>query len=102
VTVTVVLPVYNERENLTPSVARLLSDADQATDGSFELVFVDDGSRDGSAQMLDALSAEARRMKVVHLSLSLNFGHQAVVQAGLDETRARSTPGRGLSKIVTQ
>lgn len=80
--ISVVLPVYNERENLEVLVMRLVPVLEQVSGGSFEVVFVDDGSGDGSAELLDTFSAHDRRLKVVHFSR--NFGHQAALQAGLD------------------
>lgn len=79
---TVVLPVYNERENLDALVARLLPVATGAVGDAVEIIFVDDGSSDGSGQMLDALHARDPRLKAIHFSR--NFGHQAALQAGLD------------------
>jgi dolichol-phosphate mannosyltransferase len=81
-TVSVVLPVYNERETLDALVERLVPVLERTTGGAFEAVFVDDGSTDGSAERLDALHARDRRLKVLHFSR--NFGHQAALQAGLD------------------
>ena len=80
----VVVPVFNERENLDALLTRLLPVLEQ-TGEPFDVVFVDDGSRDGSAEMLDAFHARDARVKVVHLSR--NFGHQAALQAGLDHAR---------------
>jgi polyisoprenyl-phosphate glycosyltransferase len=80
--VSAILPVYNERENLDTLMQRLPPVLDGATDGSFEIVFVDDGSRDGSAEILDSISAADPRVRVIHFSR--NFGHQAALQAGLD------------------
>jgi len=80
----VVVPVFNERENLDALLARLLAVL-EPTREPFDIVFVDDGSRDGSAEMLDAFHARDARVKVVHLSR--NFGHQAALQAGLDHAR---------------
>jgi glycosyltransferase involved in cell wall biosynthesis len=77
----VVLPYYNERENLGPLVDRLRPVLERATAGSFEIIFVDDASADGSAELLDALNAEDGRIKVLHFSR--NFGHQAALTAGL-------------------
>jgi len=55
---------------------------ESATDGSFEIMFVDDGSRDGSAEILDSFCSRDSRLRVIHFSR--NFGHQAALQAGLD------------------
>jgi len=74
--------VYNERENLAALESRLLPILEELTSGAFEVIFVDDGSRDGSAEILDALHARDRRLKAIHFSR--NFGHQAALQAGLD------------------
>src|SRR5438094_6357938 len=82
-TISVVLPVYNERENLDALVDRLIPALRKTIGESFEVLFIDDGSRDGSGDLLDALHARDRRLKVVHFSR--NFGHQAALQAGLDE-----------------
>jgi len=79
----VVLPVYDEGENLEQLLARLLPVAQRTASGAFEILFVDDGSRDGSARLLDSFTARDARISVVHLSR--NFGHQAALQAGLDE-----------------
>jgi glycosyltransferase involved in cell wall biosynthesis len=83
--ISVVLPVYNERENLAPLRQRLVTVLDDAAGGAFELVFVDDGSHDGSPEIIVAWRAQDRRIKLVQLSR--NFGHQAALQAGLDAAR---------------
>ena len=84
-TLSVVIPVFNEKENLRPLLSRLLPVLEQTASGSFEIVFVDDGSFDGSAAMLDVLHDGESRVKVIHFSR--NFGHQAALQAGLEAGR---------------
>jgi dolichol-phosphate mannosyltransferase len=85
----VVLPCFNERENLDPLRARLAPLLERITGGSFEVIFVDDGSSDGCSEMLDALNQRDPRFKVIHFSR--NFGHQAALSAGLDATCGQAT-----------
>jgi glycosyltransferase involved in cell wall biosynthesis len=80
----VVLPVFNERENLPALYERLVRVLD-AGNQSYELVFVDDGSRDGSCDVLYALAEGDPRVVVVELAR--NFGHQIAISAGLDHAR---------------
>jgi len=80
----VVAPVYNEAEGITGFVAEVrerLAALEQP--GRCELVLVNDGSTDGSAELLDRLAAEfPGEIRVVHLAR--NFGHGPAVAAGLD------------------
>ena len=78
--ISVVLPVYNEAEIL-PLLAAQLTRLLQRGRYDYEIIFVDDGSRDQSGRVLDQLAASSRRIRVLHFSR--NFGHQAAVQAGL-------------------
>ncbi len=78
--VSVVLPVFNEVKVLK----QLLGQVQQAVAAEgvrAEIIFVDDGSTDGSARVLDQLAARFPEVRVVHFSR--NFGHQAAVHAGL-------------------
>jgi dolichol-phosphate mannosyltransferase len=82
--VSVVLPVFNEA-----AVLQRLHDGVEASllrcGCQYEILYVDDGSSDGSALALDALAASRPHVRVLHFSR--NFGHQAAVQAGLDAAR---------------
>jgi glycosyltransferase involved in cell wall biosynthesis len=82
--ISAVLPVYNEVGVLLQLFQRVRA-AIQKTGARQEIIFVNDGSRDGSAEFLDKLAAEHPQVKVLHLSR--NFGHQAAVQAGLAQAR---------------
>lgn len=86
--ISVVLPVYNERENLEPLVQRLTPVLKKVSGDSFEVIFVDDGGRDGCSELLDELHTRDARFKTIHFSR--NFGHQAALQAGLDESRGKA------------
>jgi dolichol-phosphate mannosyltransferase len=80
-TYSLVVPVYNEEAVIGELVERLRKLMDQL-DGTCEVVFVDDGSRDTSPAMLAAANQADQRFKVV--LLSRNFGHQMAITAGLD------------------
>lgn len=77
-----VLPVYNEGENITVFHRALLDATETRPDIDFEFVYVDDGSRDNSLEMLLELRRADSRVTV--LSFSRNYGHQIAVTAGLD------------------
>jgi dolichol-phosphate mannosyltransferase len=83
----VVVPLYNEQENL-PELHHRLSAAIDPLRIEYELVFVNDGSHDDTPRMLDERQAEDSHLLVLHLSR--NFGHQAAVSAGIDAARGRA------------
>jgi glycosyltransferase involved in cell wall biosynthesis len=76
----VVVPVYNEVENLPPLYAALDAVL-PGTGRDYEIILVDDGSRDGSNRVLRSLAAKDRRVKVVELRG--NFGQSAAMSAGI-------------------
>lgn len=76
-----VLPVFNEEETI-PELHRRLSEVLPQFSASWEVVFIDDGSKDRSLPMLRELAAGESRYKVI--SLGRNFGHQIAITAGLD------------------
>jgi glycosyltransferase involved in cell wall biosynthesis len=77
----VVIPCYNEEEVL-PETHRRLTQVMSAMDGSYELVYVNDGSRDNTAAILNSLAEADPHVRVVHFAR--NGGHQVAVSAGLD------------------
>lgn len=80
----VVLPVYNEVENLEPLHAEL-TEVLAALGRSYEILYVDDGSRDGSRELLRRIHARDPHVRVV--LFRRNFGQTAAVAAGLERTR---------------
>ncbi len=80
----VVLPVFNEERCLPELRARLVS-ALESTGRSWEVVFVDDGSRDGSFELMASFARQDPRLRA--LRLSRNFGHQMALTAGVDAAR---------------
>ncbi len=82
--ISVVVPAYNEVDNLAPLFAELRA-ALEPTGRSWELVMIDDGSKDGTAE---AIAAEAQRdPRVVALLLERNAGQSAALAAGLARAR---------------
>lgn len=79
----VVSPIYNERESVDELVRRLTLVLSEL--GEYEIVLVDDGSTDGSWAALCALAAGDGHVRL--LRLSRNFGHQIALTAGLDAAR---------------
>lgn len=78
----VVIPVHNEAENLDALVNRLRAVAGKLAGWQMELLFVDDGSTDASAQKLREIRATG--VPIGYARLSRNFGHQAALCAGME------------------
>ncbi len=81
---TIIAPIFNELENLPLLYARVREELDK-TEQSWELIMVDDGSRDGSTEVIRKLAASDERVRPV--IFARNFGHQIAVSAGLDYSR---------------
>ncbi|MEB3328908.1 MAG: glycosyltransferase family 2 protein [Candidatus Sericytochromatia bacterium] len=77
----VVVPLFNEEANVA-ELERRLTAVLTGLGLRWEVLLVNDGSLDGTRSLLDALCAQDRRYKALHLTR--NFGHQAAVSAGLD------------------
>ena len=86
-----ILPIFNEEE-IIPELDRRLrlffDDIGDPVGQSWEVIFVNDGSRDNSLALLKELAAREPRYKV--LSLARNFGHQMAITAGLDHAVGRA------------
>jgi polyisoprenyl-phosphate glycosyltransferase len=84
--VSIVCPAYEEEEVLPCFHAELSAElAPLASEYEFEILYVDDGSRDQTLPILRRLAASDARVR--YLSLSRNFGHQAALTAGLEHAR---------------
>lgn len=80
-----VVPCFNEEEVIGETHRRLAAVADDLCDYRFEFLFIDDGSRDHTLDLLRGMAASDARVRV--LAFSRNFGHQLALTAGIDEAR---------------
>ncbi len=84
VELSLVIPVYNEKDSLPELIDRCLA-ACKKTGSSFEIILVDDGSRDGSAEIISRAADE--NPEVIGLLLNRNYGQHAAVFAGFEHSR---------------
>ncbi|MGH8550568.1 MAG: glycosyltransferase family 2 protein [Methylococcales bacterium] len=84
-TVSIVVPVFNEIEVIDTCVRRLSDVMASLRDYDYELIFVDDGSHDGSWEKLIDFQSRDPRLKVI--KFSRNFGHQIAITAGIDHAK---------------
>jgi dolichol-phosphate mannosyltransferase len=82
--ISIVVPVYNEEKSIRLMYDRLLASISKIS-SNFEIIYVNDGSRDNSFLELVKLSKEDSRVK--YINFSRNFGHQIAVTAGLDKSK---------------
>lgn len=80
-----IVPVFNEEDVLPVSYARMSAAMQALTGYDYEIIYVNDGSRDGTMKQLRAIAKEHKEVRVI--SFSRNFGHQLAVTAGMDNAR---------------
>jgi glycosyltransferase involved in cell wall biosynthesis len=80
----IVVPLFNEQENVPQLYVKII-DVMDAIGESYEIVFVDDGSKDGTFRLLSEIAADDARVVVVRLRR--NFGQTAALKAGFDHSR---------------
>lgn len=81
--ISVVIPIKDERDNLRPltdQLLKVLQAREESDTASFEIIYVDDGSSDGSGELLDRLAAEHPAVTVLHFAR--NYGQSAGFDAG--------------------
>ncbi len=84
--VSIISPVFNEKDNLEPFIKQV-SDALSNEAWTWELILVDDGSEDGSLNLLQKLSKSQKNLRII--SLSKNFGQTSAIQAGFDNASGK-------------
>ncbi|WP_234436767.1 glycosyltransferase family 2 protein [Streptomyces maremycinicus] len=83
--VSYVLPVFDEQDGIRHFHEELVAALRERPEYAFELVYVNDGSTDGTPLVLEDLAKNDRRVRVV--DFARNFGHQMAITAGIDEAR---------------
>lgn len=81
--ISVVIPIKDERDNLlalTDQLIKVLQGREESKNAPFEIIYVDDGSTDGSSEILDRLASEHRAVTVLHFDR--NYGQSAGFDAG--------------------
>ncbi len=88
--ISVIIPVYNEERNIAPLFERLspILRSVEKVERGYEVIFIDDGSRDGTAQEIEKLRKKDRNVGL--LSFKRNYGKSAAMQAGFDEARGET------------
>ncbi|MBA2485762.1 MAG: glycosyltransferase family 2 protein [Nitrospira sp.] len=83
----VVIPIKDERDNLVPlteQLVKVLESREESRSAPFELLFIDDGSTDGSSEVLDGLAAQHGAVHVFHFDR--NYGQSAAFDAGFKQS----------------
>ena len=83
--ISVVIPVFNESSSLDELIRRCLESC-RKTERDFEIILVDDGSKDGSAVKIEDLAKKSNG-KIVGIFLNRNYGQHAAVFAGLEHSK---------------
>jgi len=84
ITYSIIAPIYNEKENL-PELQRRVSEVLDSTNEPWELILIDDGSTDGSTDIIRELAKKDERVRPI--IFARNFGHQIAITAGWDYAR---------------
>lgn len=82
-----IIPIFNEEENL-PLLYERLNGVSRQLGKSYEYIFINDGSRDASLELIKQFAERDPHVKFIHFSR--NFGHQIAVSAGLDACRGEA------------
>lgn len=86
--ISIVIPIKDERDNLAPltnQIHKVLSSLEASRDAPFEILFVNDGSMDGSSEILEGLAKEHAEVRVLHFDK--NYGQTAAFLAGFQHSR---------------
>ncbi len=83
--ISVIIPCFNEQEVLNLTYARVSSVMEKNFGDNYELIFIDDGSKDATADILKLFCNQNKKVKLI--KFSRNFGHQAALAAGISKAK---------------
>jgi len=86
--ISVIIPVYNEEGNIIELYNRLVLEIERLIKTNYEIIFIDDGSKDQTWDLINNLNS--RNSFVKGIKLSRNFGHQNALKAGLDFSKGKA------------
>lgn len=81
--ITMVIPLYDEEKVANECYRRVKENLEKIENYTYEIIFVNDGSKDKTLEILEEIASKDEQVKII--SFSRNFGHQAAVTAGLKE-----------------
>lgn len=81
--ITIIIPAYNEEMVIEECYRRIRLNLEKIKNYNYEMIFINDGSKDKTLELLEEIAKNDKNVKVI--SFSRNFGHQAAVEAGLKE-----------------
>lgn len=87
-TISIVIPIYNEQENIKKLFNVLMRELENLDNYSWEIIFVDDGSKDNSVSLLEQLIKNYLDVKI--LEFSRNFGKEIAITAGINNCRGEA------------
>ena len=79
--ISIVIPSYNESQNINEIYRRIIEVIKKLSVKKYELIFVENGPKDNSLELLKKINSENKSVKVI--SLSRNFGYQSAIAVGL-------------------
>ena len=81
--ISIIIPMYCEEEVVEECYKRFTNMLQKLENYDYEILFIDDGSKDRTLELLEEIAKKDKKIKII--SFSRNFGHQAAVTAGLKE-----------------
>ncbi len=83
--ISIILPIFNEGENIKDLIFKIKEDVKKNSDITYEIILIDDGSKDNSWELIKSLAKEDKNIKAI--KFSRNFGKEYAIMAGLEHSK---------------